>query len=436
MKTKRSDQPWYAVGDPWVLTQSEWSPAKNIYYETIFTQANGYMGVRAYTEEVSDGLRSFREGYLAGVFGHVDEAALKQMRVDYEWPVVAMITLPELFACTVTLKGEAFTLSEGTIAFFSRALNMRNGVLARHLVWESPSGLRTRLLFERFLSAAEPHLGMQQITVMPENWTGTAVLKFELDGAYPTYFRCGDRSLPHLRQDLLLNPQIDPGKAGAACLTVDVKGTRHTVSIASYVTGGPCVTSAPNSTALSQEVTLALQRRDSASVLHAVAVVSSRDEVEPSRIPKLAADITQRAVGAGYVSSLAESETAWERRWEVADVTIDGPARDQAYLRFSSFSMLQMAPFHTDKISVPARAYAFNRYHGLYYWDSETFLLPYYLHTFPEVAKNLLSFRHRTLEGARRNARHLKSSGACFPWMTDSEDVTEQAPWSIGYYLN
>jgi alpha,alpha-trehalose phosphorylase len=97
--------------------------------------------------------------------------------------------------------------------------------------------------------------------------------------------------------------------------------------------------------------------------------------------------------------------------------------------------MLQMAPFHTDKISVPARAYAFNRYHGLYYWDSETFLLPYYLHTYPEVAENLLSFRYRTLGGARRNARRLKSPGACFPWMTDSQDGTEQAPWSIGDYV-
>src|SRR6266404_7749925 len=123
MITKLSDQPWYAMGDPWVLTQSEWSPAKNVYYETIFTQANGYMGIRGYTEEVNDGLRSFREGYLAGVFGHVDEAALEQMRVNYEWPVLAMITLPELFACSITLNGEAFTLSEGTITFFSRSLN-------------------------------------------------------------------------------------------------------------------------------------------------------------------------------------------------------------------------------------------------------------------------------------------------------------------------
>ncbi|HTS18530.1 MAG TPA: glycosyl hydrolase family 65 protein [Verrucomicrobiae bacterium] len=435
MKSSKSNQPWYAAGDPWFLTQSEWSTEKSVYFETIFTQSNGYMGIRGYTEEANPGLKSFREGYLAGVFGEIDKAALKQVRVDYGWPMVAMITLPELFACEIKLEGETLNLAQGTIDFFSRSLNMYNGVLSRHVSWVSPTGLRTRLLFERFLSASNPHLAMQQITLMPENWNGKAVLTFKLDGAYPTYFRCGDRALPHPREDLLQRPKINMTSGGAADLTVRVRGTGHTVSIASHITGSPCVVSARNSTVLKQEVTLALEKRQSASVLHAVAVVSSRDRVEASRIPEVANDIARQAVKVGYHGSLTESETVWQKRWALADITIDGPARDQAYLRFGSFSMLQMAPFHTDNISVPARAYAFNRYHGLYYWDSETFLLPYYAHTFPEVAKNLLSFRYRTLPGAQRNARRLKAVGACFPWMTDSDDGTEQAPWSIGDYV-
>src|SRR6266446_5959011 len=292
---KSKNPPWYAAGDPWFLTQSEWTPERSIYFETIFTQSNGYMGVRGYTEEADTGVKSFREGYLAGVFGQIDEAALKQVRVDYGWPMVAMITLPELFACEIKLAGESFGLSEGTIDFFSRSLNMYNGVLSRHVSWVSPTGLRTRLLFERFLSAAEPHLGMQQITILPENWNGKAVLKFELDGAYPTYFRCGDRSLPHLREDILQNPQVNVGANGEANLTVRVKGTGHTVSIASNIAGGPCVMSARNSTVLRQEVMFAVQKRESVSVLHTVAVVSSRDEVETSRVHEVATNIARAA---------------------------------------------------------------------------------------------------------------------------------------------
>jgi alpha,alpha-trehalose phosphorylase len=435
MNTTKNNEPWYAAGDPWVLTQHGWSPDKNFYFETIFTQSNGYMGIRGYTEESNGGVEACREGYLAGVFGHVNEAALKQIRVDYEWPMLSMITLPELFACDMVLNGESFSLSLGKVISFSRSLNMRNGVLSRQLVWESPKGNRTHLQFDRFLSAAVTHLAMQQITVTPENWEGTAVLNFGLDGAYPTYFRCGDRSFPHPPQDILLNQKIEVHGKSAANLTFETKGTKHLVSIASVVEGGDCTSLASSPKELSQMVTLTLKQGGKETVLHSVAVVSSRDDVQLSEIPGLSSSIARDAIQSGYGKSLAASEVVWDHRWATSDITIDGPARDQAYIRYSSFSMLQMAPFHTDKMSIPARAYAYNRYHGLYYWDSETFLMPYYLHTHPEVAENLLAFRHRTLDGARRTARHLKSTGACFPWMTDSDDGNEQGPWGIGDYL-
>jgi trehalose/maltose hydrolase-like predicted phosphorylase len=435
MKALGTKLPWYAMGDPWLLTQTEWMPEKNTYFETIFTQSNGYMGVRGYTEEVNDGVSGSREGYLAGVFGEVYGEALKQVRVDYGWRMVGMITLPEVFACEIELNSEPFKLSHGRILSFRRTLNMRNGVLSRGIVWESPSGHRTRLLFERFLSAASPHLAMQRISVTPENWLGRAVLQFELDGAYPTFFRCGDRSLPHPRQDLLENPRITTGRSDSGCLTVSVRGTGHTVSIASALAGGACNTTHSGPRCLRQTISLELRTGSAAVAVHSVAVASSRDHVAGTSVPALAAQIVGESVKSGYDNSLAESASVWKHRWAMSDLELDGPARDQAYVLFSSFSLLQMAPFHTDNMSVPARAYAFNRYHGLYYWDSETFLMPYYLHTHPDVAQNLLSFRYRTLDGARRTARRLKSPGACYPWMTDADDGTEQAPWYIGDYV-
>jgi trehalose/maltose hydrolase-like predicted phosphorylase len=433
MKTPAAE-PWYASGDPWVLAQNAWDPARSIYYETIFTQSNGYLGVRGYTEETQKGVAEVREGYLAGVFGHIDGGAFDQVRVNYPWPMLAMITLPELFACELELDGEAFRLGAGTVASFRRALDMRDGVLTRELEWISPRGQRTRLCFERFLSAAVPHLGLQRITVTPANWNGPAVLRFALDGAYPTYFRCGDRAMPHLPQQLLQDPRIETDGRGYARLTLRTRGTGHTVAVASELAGGACASSSDASVAR-QMVTLALRKGEPGVMLHSVAVVSSRDQVEPGQVPALASEIARAALTAGYEASRSDSKEVWEDRWAASDIRIEGPARDQAYLRFSAFSMLQMGPFHTDNLSIPARAYAYNRYHGLYYWDSETFLLPHYLHTHPEVAEHLLRFRYRTLDGARRTARRLNAPGACYPWMTDAEEGNEQAPWGIGDYV-
>ncbi len=432
-KNNQPEQPWYTDGDGWSLEQKEWDSAKNIYFETIFTQANGYFGFRGYTEESTPGTDSQREGYLAGVFGEIDKAAYKQIRVDYKWPMLCMITLPEIFSCQITLKGDPFNLHEGTISSFRRTLNMRNGELSRELVWISPSGLRTRLLFKRFLSAAIPHLAMQKVKITPENWSGKAEITFTQDAGIQTLFRCGDRAMPHLPQKLTRLQKVYPKTGSVGLLGFQTNGTGHSVSIASAVENGESVKSTPG--ILKQATILELEKDISSSVLHAVAVVSSRDVDDPSQISGLAEDTAMDALRLGYQSAFEESESVWDHRWATSDITIEGPKRDQAYIRYGTFSLLQMAPFHTDSISIPARGYALNRYHGLYYWDSEIFLMPQYLHTHPDVAENLLSFRHHTLDGARKNAAYLKAKGACFPWMTDSDDGNEQGPWKIGDYL-
>ena len=43
-RNPKDDSPWYARGDGWSLVQEQWEPAKNVYFETILTQSNGYFG--------------------------------------------------------------------------------------------------------------------------------------------------------------------------------------------------------------------------------------------------------------------------------------------------------------------------------------------------------------------------------------------------------
>ena len=425
--------PWYAQGDGWLLTQEGWDPSRSIYFETIFTQSNGYFGVRAYHEEINPDFPSHREGYLAGIFAQIDQDAVTQIKVNYPWPMLCMITLPEIFHCRIQLEGETLRIDQGSLLSYRRTLSMRSGELIREILWESPAGRRTRIQWKRFLSAATPHLAMQKIQITPENWHGHATLVFEMDGGIPTLFRTGDRSQPHLVQKLLTSANVTHREGAPSLLSFQTTGTRHTVVLASTATGIKPAEAGPG--ILRQEARIDLKEGKTASLVRAVAMATSRDVENAPEVAPLAAEVCADAMRAGYDAVLAESLQVWEHRWKASDLALEGPARDQAYLRYGAFSMLQMAPFHTDRMSIPARAFAYNRYHGLYYWDTETFLLPQYLHTHPEVAENLLSFRSRTLPGARRNAAHLQAKGACFPWMTDSQDGFEQGPWNIGDYL-
>ncbi|HSP47686.1 MAG TPA: beta-phosphoglucomutase, partial [Clostridiaceae bacterium] len=54
-------------------------------------------------------------------------------------------------------------------------------------------------------------------------------------------------------------------------------------------------------------------------------------------------------------------------------------------------------------------------------------ILPFFLHSFPDVARDLLTFRYHGLEGARRKARTYGYDGAMFPWEV-TDDGEEETP--------
>ena len=258
MKPAPPESPWYVAGDPWELVQHGWEPEKNIYFETILTQSNGYLGVRGYPEETSPSLKSHREGYLAGVFAQIDQTAVKQIKVNYPWPMLCMVTLPEIFTCRIHLAGEVFRLDQGTLHAHRRILSLKNGELIRQLDWESPKGNRSQLVFKRFLSAATPHLAMQNIEITPQNWQGEVTLEFELDGKTPSIFRCGDRSQPHLVQKLLEKASVTHPEGAPGLLSMQTVGTHHRLAIASVAQHAVPLLKDPS--VLGQKVSLHLKR--------------------------------------------------------------------------------------------------------------------------------------------------------------------------------
>ena len=50
------------------------------------------------------------------------------------------------------------------------------------------------------------------------------------------------------------------------------------------------------------------------------------------------------------------------------------------------------------------------------FWDTEIFLLPFYIMTWPEAARALLMYRFHTLDGARAKAARMGWRGALYAW--------------------
>ncbi|MGI8983602.1 MAG: glycosyl hydrolase family 65 protein, partial [Acidimicrobiales bacterium] len=63
-------------------------------------------------------------------------------------------------------------------------------------------------------------------------------------------------------------------------------------------------------------------------------------------------------------------------------------------------------------------------YRGHVFWDTDVFVLPFYVWTHPETARALLAYRYRTLPAARAKAARLGYAGALYAW--ESADTGEE----------
>ena len=90
------------------------------------------------------------------------------------------------------------------------------------------------------------------------------------------------------------------------------------------------------------------------------------------------------------------------------------------------YHLISSADPESDLASVGARGLTGRGYKGHVFWDTEVFILPFFIYTHPATARALLAYRYRTLDAARARAASLGYRGALFAWESadTGEDVT------------
>ena len=120
----------------------------------------------------------------------------------------------------------------------------------------------------------------------------------------------------------------------------------------------------------------------------------------------------------GYEKLQAKSANAWEDKiWSKCNIKIDSQNDyEQLAIRFAQYHLVVMTPAHDNRMNIGAKGLSGEGYKGHTFWDTEIFMLPYFIYTDPKVAKSLLEYRYLTLAGARKKAKENGYEGAQFPW--------------------
>lgn len=413
--------------DNWVARETCCDYGTAASYETLFTLTNGYLSVRGAHE---DGLYRGNPGsFVAGVFD----------RAPGPYDVTEHVAIQDPLPVEIMVDG--LDVGQEGAVDYRRELDMRRGILRRWYRWNDGGGRVIRVESERFVSAVDEHLLCMKLSVAMERGSGQVSLRSRMDG------NVSNSGVVHL--DLHSTEARGDGTAEVCTATRESRiGIAMACSEAAFVAeigGGPGgdpsdgqgipVEAVPCSdeSAAGHDFEACLEQGESIEMHKFVAVHTTRDAAwrgrqEPPGIDqlRLAAQATaSEAASAGFAWCRAGHADGWRRQWERCDIALRGPDRDQMAVRFALYHLASMGPQNDDRVSIAAKGLHGEGYKGHVFWDTEIFILPFYVAQFPDVARRLLMYRYHTLPGARRKARENGYRGAMYAWESaDSGDET------------
>ncbi len=172
-----------------------------------------------------------------------------------------------------------------------------------------------------------------------------------------------------------------------------------------------------------QRLVCTVAKGETLTVEKTVALYTGRDRA----VSEPASAASEAIAGApGFADLLASHALAWSTLWDRGDIVLDEHPRRQMVLRLHIFHLLQTVSPNTVDMDagVPARGLHGEAYRGHIFWD-ELFILPYLNFHFPEISRELLLYRYRRLDAARRLARDAGFRGAMYPWQSGSDGREE-----------
>lgn len=385
----------------WIVEDADFDTRYFGKSETVMALGNGYLGLRSTNEE--EYARQTRGFFVAGTYNRPAGETVPELP-----------NLPDIVNIGFFVEGRPFSLEHGKHNRYSKRLNLKTGELIRRFHWESPEGKRFSFRFERFVSQSDLHLIGTRVTIRAYD-DANVVAESGIDG------RVTNSGAAHMGS---VNTRIcDGGTLGYFAKTTESDigiaiGSAHKV----LHNGCPREYSEIRTSRRGAGICYCMKlfAGDTLTIEKLSIVATTRDKDAGANLEQLAARCRNAATQAGakgYRALFRESAAAMERYWERAGIQIDtDDGFDRLAVRFAQYHMKAMTPAHDDRMGIGAKGLTGEEYKGHSFWDTEIFLLPFFLLTFPEIAKSLLTYRYRGLAGAREKAAENGYDGAMYPW--------------------
>lgn len=366
----------------WILENTLTAPETVADNGNRLLTANGYLGIRGTAEEA--GKEQLAAVNLAGIYDKVGSG--------WREPLNA----PNPLHTLLRVNGTLLRLQDGVQQSHRQSLDFRHGIYHRETVWML-NGMTVRLESEHAACMANEHLILNSYTVGADAEAEVEILAdidMDIWEIYGPHYASIQKTTQPACGRLLCEAAVQNGK--------------DTVAV-----GRQCVCTVPAACCEEDGMLryrFRLQSGGKAALRSVSAVYTTNDCAQPVEA------VSSALSGAEYHALLEAHTEAWEKIWSVGEIMIDGDERAQEALNYSLYHLNAIAPRSGKALSIPARGLSGQTYKGAVFWDSEIFILDYFLFTQPEVAHSMVRYRIETLPGAKKKAAEYGWQGAFYAW--------------------
>lgn len=395
--------------EEWTVTEFSYDKETNKNNETIFCIGNGYLGMRGFFEEGFYDDPSYTDPtvMINGVYEYFD--------YHYIWcrpgfpkrfhAVTKQINPAEF---VIFADGERVDLTK-KITEYRRVLHMDHAFVTREFCFETTTGKKLKLCFSRFASKYNKHLiGIRvEIQALDD-------VNLELVSSIQGQISEGNNTKEEIGsyQGIVYNSEYVKEEDGLLLSCIKTKRSDWAIlcAVKDNLADFGAISVKKEGLSVSRQISLEMKAGNKICYERLACYYTDRDcdcfEEECKK-----AVLSDKA---SYSKQFEEHCRLWRQIWENSDVTIENKTIQQG-VRFAIL-MLNSSAGDDGKTNISANGLTGVGYSGHTFWDTEIFMLPLFLYTNPELAKQLLMYRYHILPNARIRAKEMEDQGALFAW--------------------
>ena len=433
--------------DEWNITEKGFHPEFLAQLETMLALGNGYLGMRGCPEE---GGPNTENSTLINGFYETSPIVYPEDAYGFAKTGQTIVGVTDSKTIKLFVDDEPFWLPNANLLRYDRRLNMKSGTLDREILWETPAGKQVLITSRRLVSFANRHVAAISYRVTLLNAAASLVISSEMAAPEPgAHADPNDPRQTRIFAGRVLHHRTSYAKDRRIVLCHATEKSRLTLTCA---TDHMLETSCPYAHKVSYtedfgQVAFTIEARPDCPInLTKFMIYHTSPTASAEELCGRAEWTMDRVATQGFQQLLSSQEQYTHDFWRRSDVRVRDIREErtkrstveiQQAVRFNLFHILQ-ASARAEDTGVPAKGLTGQAYEGHYFWDTETYLLPFLIYTSPRIAKNLLTFRYKMLPQARARARQLGHRGAMFPWRTISGE--EASPYyaagTAQYHIN